>query len=281
MKKFKGKALYEPTGKAAEYSPWAVNYYTGCSNDCEYCYCKRGVLSHVWDNKPHLKKCFIDEADAIKTFVKEAEKNYYEIEDKGILLSFSTDPLLPETRVLTLDTISVSLDMGIPVKVLTKRTDWFDYFLERYSIESKLYEENKDRLAFGFTLTGFDEKEPNACSNFDRTEIMQELHNMGFKVWASIEPIITPAMSLNMIQRTQGYCDLYKIGLMSGIKKDFYNDKHLHLFFNKLSRYPDSKFYLKDSFVSHLGIDRKTLAKNFVGADYNIFDSDNDVTRKS
>lgn len=54
--KFKGKAIYQPTGKAAEYSPWACNFFTGCSNDCEYCYCKRGVMSHVWDNKPHLKK---------------------------------------------------------------------------------------------------------------------------------------------------------------------------------------------------------------------------------
>ncbi len=45
-KRFNGKALYQPSGKAAEYSAWACNFYTGCSNDCEYCYCKRGVLSH-------------------------------------------------------------------------------------------------------------------------------------------------------------------------------------------------------------------------------------------
>ena len=281
MKKFKGKALYQPSGKAEEYSPWAVNFYTGCSNDCEYCYCKRGVMSHVWDDKPHLKKCFINERDALQTFIRELENNHELIGDSGILFSFTTDPLLPETRDLTFQAMEEALTFGIPVKVLTKRADWLNDFIRRTEIERILYGEFKHLIAFGFTLTGFDEKEPNACSNFDRTEIMQELHNMGFKVWASIEPIITPAMSLNMIQRTQGYCDLYKIGLMSGVKKDYYNEKHLQLFFNKLSRYPDSKFYLKDSFVSHLGIDRKTLAKNFVGADYNIFDSDNDVTSKS
>ena len=35
---FNGKAIYNPKGKAGEYAPWACNFYTGCSNDCEYCY---------------------------------------------------------------------------------------------------------------------------------------------------------------------------------------------------------------------------------------------------
>jgi len=29
MKTFKGKAIYQPAGKAAEYSQWACNFYTG------------------------------------------------------------------------------------------------------------------------------------------------------------------------------------------------------------------------------------------------------------
>ena len=68
---FHGKALYEPTGKAAEYSPWAVNFYPGCSHNCKYCYCKTGFLGKVWDTTPHLKKSFIDENDALETFKKE------------------------------------------------------------------------------------------------------------------------------------------------------------------------------------------------------------------
>lgn len=48
---FNGKAIYNPKGKAGEYSEWACNFYTGCSNNCQYCYCKRGVMSHAWSDK--------------------------------------------------------------------------------------------------------------------------------------------------------------------------------------------------------------------------------------
>ncbi len=62
MKNFKGKAIYNPSGKAGEYSYWACNFYVGCSNGCEYCYCKKGILSGVMgQDKPQLKKCFKDE----------------------------------------------------------------------------------------------------------------------------------------------------------------------------------------------------------------------------
>ena len=36
MEKFNGKAIYNPSGKAGEYSTWACNFYVGCSNMCEY-----------------------------------------------------------------------------------------------------------------------------------------------------------------------------------------------------------------------------------------------------
>ena len=30
--------VYEPRGKAREYSPLAANLYSGCSHQCKYCY---------------------------------------------------------------------------------------------------------------------------------------------------------------------------------------------------------------------------------------------------
>ena len=68
-KRFNGNAIYQPTGKAAEYAPWACNFYTGCSNNCLYCYCKRGVMSHVWTPYPNLKKIFKNETHAYEMFV--------------------------------------------------------------------------------------------------------------------------------------------------------------------------------------------------------------------
>ena len=75
--RFNGKAIYNPSGKAGEYSDWACNFYTGCSNNCDYCYCKKGVMSHVWSDTPKLKKCFRDEEEAISIFEKELLANLY------------------------------------------------------------------------------------------------------------------------------------------------------------------------------------------------------------
>lgn len=264
MKPFRGKAIYQPTGKAAEYSPWACNFYTGCSNDCEYCYCKRGVMAHVWDNKPHLKKSLVSPNFALRIFCDEMFKNIKELRENGLLFSFTTDPLLPETKDLTLKAVEIAAQHGVRSKILTKRADFVDVVKETLKPYSRF-------IAFGFTLTGFDEKEPFADSNTDRIEAMKELHEMGFKTFASLEPVITPAMSFNMIRATQGFCDLYKVGLMSGRKID-YNRIYIDTFFkNLIALSKFEKIYLKDSFLDWFKIDRKECPGNFVGADYNIF----------
>ena len=268
-KLFNGRAIYQPKGAALEYAPWACNFYTGCSNDCEYCYCKRGVMSHVWSTEPRLKKCFKDGDHALDVFRKELIKALrigdVSLKERGILFSFTTDPLLPETRWLTFRAVDVATSMGIPVKILTKRAD-FLHMVRFLHLEKSL-------VAFGFTLTGFDEKELGASLTDERIEAMRELHSMGFKTFASIEPVITPAMSRNMIEVTRDFCDLYKVGLISGAKKDYYNKDHLTLFCKwLLSRDPGYfKVYLKDSFLRYFGIPRGNLCGNFVDADYNIF----------
>lgn len=270
--RFNGKAIYQPSGKAAEYSPWACNFYTGCSNDCEYCYCKRGNLSRLWSTEPRLKKCFKDEYHALEVFDKEVIKNKVELQKTGILFSFTTDPMLPETRGLTLSAMYDALTHDVPVQILTKRADWLSEIVTMV-IESSIVEERKNMVAFGFTLTGFDEKEPGASTNQERVEAMRELHDMGFKTFASIEPVITPAMSLIMIEDALDCCDLFKVGLISGKAKDFYNDDDLMYFMCKLAGLTllGHKIYLKDSFVNRVKITRKSLQGNFVNSDYNIF----------
>lgn len=263
MKIFNGKALYQPTGKAAEYSPWAVNFYTGCSNDCEYCYCKRGVMSHVWDNKPHLKKCFRNEEHALKVFVSELFKNHEAVKKHGVLFSFTTDPLLPETRALTWAAVTACQCVDVPVQILTK--------CAIFPEETPDFP-NKDLIAIGFTLTGFDEKEPGASLNSERIEAMQEIYNWGFHTFASIEPVITPAMSIRMIEQTHDFCELYKIGLMSGVSKDFYKSKDVKILWEYLEEMAlhNYKIYPKDSLLAYLGVNRADL-KHFVHADYNLF----------
>jgi hypothetical protein len=46
---FNGKAIYQPSGKAAEYAGYACNFYVGCSCGCTYCYngCSRKTSATV------------------------------------------------------------------------------------------------------------------------------------------------------------------------------------------------------------------------------------------
>lgn len=269
---FKGKVIYNSSDKAGEYSYWACNFYNGCSNDCRYCYSKRGVMSHIWSNKPQLKKCFKDERDALTMFEKELLANLGELQTHGLFFTFISDPFLPETIELTRKAISICIDNFVPVKILTKRADFLNKLEGKWTaIHWSLSTVLKAYIAFGFTLTGHDELEPEASTNAERIEVMKTLHKVGFKTWASIEPIIDLKSSLNCIEQTIGFCDLYKIGLLSGEKSSF-SKEELEFFVGrvcyKVSAF-SAKVYWKDSVKSFLG--RDIVSAVTVGRDYNMF----------
>lgn len=266
MKQFKGKAIYNPSGKAGEYSYWACNFYTGCSNDCEYCYCKKGILSSTWSNAPQLKKCFKNGAHALNLFTAELCKNKEELRKHGLFFSFTTDPLLPDTYGLTWNALSVCATHGVPAMILTKRAD---QALKLIKHTPKGQEKN---IAVGFTLTGCDDLEPGASLNEERIVAMMMLKESGFKTFASIEPIIDIESSLNMIRETRNFCDHYKVGLMSGsvISKDL-----VHYLVTEVSRIvrPDTTVYIKES-ITNCDKDMKISNPQFVGRDYNLFNNE-------
>lgn len=262
------KALYKPKGKAGEYASWACNFFNGCSNDCEYCYCKRGVLSHVWSDKPYLKKCFKSEEDALRVFAKEVEAHKEELQKTGVFFSFSTDPLLQATAPLTFAALAVCNQYLIPVQILTKCANF-----EIPTWMESLSEESKKRFAFGFTLTGCDSMEPYAALNCSRIMKMKGLHKVEFKTFASIEPIIDPSLSMRMIRETRGFCNLYKVGTVSGRKTE-YGSKEIRSMLMLMAEMTDNRFYLKDSFLKLAGCSRQAVQYlPFVNSDYNIFNN--------
>jgi len=272
MKNFKGKAIYNPSGKAGEYSYWACNFYVGCSNGCEYCYCKKGILAGAMGgDKAVLKKCFKDETDALWIFCKELSLNIEELKKHGLFFSFTTDPFLSETSELTWRAARFASDNDIPVKFLTKRADWVDKYLRYYSqLTAKPYVKFDQRMySFGFTLTGHDELEPGASTNAERIEAMKKLHDAGFKTWVSIEPIIDFGGSFRMIMESKDSCDMYKIGLLSGSKLKKVDA--LNFLTWVVNFIPDTPIYFKDSFLKLCKINRNYLTANCVGADFNQF----------
>ncbi|QIK58835.1 hypothetical protein G7050_02850 [Dysgonomonas sp. HDW5A] len=266
MEEFKGKTIYNPSGKAGEYSYWACNFYVGCSVGCEYCYLRKGRGAKILGgDTPKLKSCFKSEAHALEVFVKEAKQNITELQRHGLFFSFTTDPMLKETLGLTNGATGFCTHNQIPVKILTKCTEWVDEFLSDGNIASSYL---RKYYAFGFTLTGHDELEPNASTNAERINAMKKLYDAGFKTFASIEPIVDIESSAKMIKETYGYCDLYKIGLMSGQKYAWQNLRSLMLM---CYRHIEAKFYFKDSFLKQAGIERSNLPNNCVNRDYNLF----------
>ena len=219
-----GKALYTPKGAAMEYGRIGCNFYTGCPHECEYCYLKRGITGKaLGGTEVLLKKCFKDEADAAHILRNELDKHLEQCQRYGIFLSFTTDPMIDETRELTSIAISEATVRDIPVWVLTKCSTFiYDEcnFMAWMDAINPIY---RDRIHFGFTLTGRDDMEPKANTNQDRIMAMRRMHLMGFSTLASIEPVIDWQSAERVVREAMTWCDHFKLGLRSGVKKDYYN----------------------------------------------------------
>lgn len=264
--KIKGKAIYSTKGAAREYGRIGCNFYKGCPHECEYCYLKRGAPSkQLGGNLAQLKKCFKDEADAARILRKELDKHLEQCQRYGIFLSFSTDPLIPNTRELTGIAIYEALACDIPVWILTKDATFIydEEFMEYIDMVNLIY---RDRIHFGFTLTGRDDMEPHASTNLDRINAMRWMNIKGFSTFASIEPVIDWRHARMMVECSLEYCDHYKIGLRSGVKKDYYNVLESGMYISDITKMitdAGKTVYLKES-------TRKLLQRNFEADYYNI-----------
>lgn len=261
-----GKCLYTPSGAAAEYANVGCNFYRGCPYQCKYCYNRKGwtakvmgvdhaVLENVFTNmkyRPKKYKSLTDDEYALTVFRHEVDKDLEYLQQTGIFFSFSTDPMCDDC---------VKSDIAghrlCPFKKRPCEDSHQKRFLDRGYFEFLLYPPPRKEgfIGSGFTLTGCDDWEPNASPNAERVSMMKNLHEKGFKTFASIEPIIDWNKSYQMIVDTVGYCDLYLIGCMSHYK-DFYQSGSGTFFLAgmitrriyNLQQLFDLKIYFKESF---------------------------------
>ena len=246
-----GKVIYTPKGAALEYGRVGANFYTGCPHNCEYCYLKRGIIGKaLGGTEVNLKKTLKDPDTAFVIFEREVARHIDECRKHGIFFSFTCDPLIMETRCLTLRAIYHCVENGIPVWLLTKDAtfsydpDWMSAVCEEFTPEQKAM------THFGFTLTGRDDMEPGASTNDGRILAMSRVKQAGFKTWASIEPVIDWDSADKVVIGSLDYCDHYKIGLRSGVKRDYYNpqestERIFRLVYTITSN--DRTVYLKES----------------------------------
>ena len=245
-----GKVIYTPKGAALEYGRVGANFYTGCPHNCEYCYLKRGIIGKaLGGTEVNLKKTLKDPDTAFAIFEREVARHIDECRKHGIFFSFTCDPLISETRMLTARSIVHCMEQGISVHVLTKNHT-FIYDDEFMHTMQRIDRSLRQKVHFGFTLTGRDDMEPGASRNIDRIETMCYLHSAGYKTWASIEPVIDWDSADKVVIGSLDYCDHYKIGLRSGVKRDYYNpqestERIFRLVYTITSN--DRTVYLKES----------------------------------
>lgn len=285
----KGALIYQPQGAAGEYAKWAINLYHGCYNGCTYCYNRRGVLSHIFGDKPELAAPIIKSRDRqINYFLERKKLTAHDpipdvvienctnvairsliyndtrrigifrlIEDGGVFMSFTCDPLDAEDNVqnYTLYAVKKLLKYGIPVTLLTKNVAWlkednWKILLEEYP-KHVCCPNHHALLTIGFTITGKDKLEPGAPSTEERIEALRELHDKYMvKTFVSLEPITSIHTASEVIKKIYQITDEIRIGAQSPIKKDRYDPNEFFGFVTAvkfLARDLHCRFMVKDS----------------------------------
>lgn len=197
--------IYEPKGRAREYSPLALNLYMGCTHKCKYCYAP-SCLQRKRENyflTPEPRK------NVIQNLEKELKR---EVPKEQVLLSFVGDVYCEtaDNNQLTREVLEVLLKYKVPVAILTKGgkrclkdLDIFKKFENHIQIGATLtFDNNKDSL----------EWESGASLPSERLETLKILHENGIKTFASFEPVIDPFQSINLIKQSIDFIDTYKIG---------------------------------------------------------------------
>lgn len=279
-------AIYQPSGAAREYSPLAMNYITGCDHGCVYCYVPK-MMKRFRANYVHSNVYIKEEASLLKEVAASCKK--HADSPVQVFLSFLTDPYshFNNDTKLTRRVLQMLLENRIPVSILTKGGN---NVLQDLDIIKQFGQNIQVGCSLTFTSDTDTRKwEKNAALPSERFDALKTLHEAGVKTWASMEPVIYPDQSLEIMDITASYVDSYKIGKLNHFKKHedkfdwtkFLNDsvakmrKHGKPFYikNDLSLFANEETFLHphERDMDHLALKswveaQENLPKNTVSA---------------
>jgi DNA repair photolyase len=199
--------IYEPKGRAREYAPLALNTYTGCDHGCLYCYASLATHKTRTDfAASHVRDGFI------ARLAKEAALMQREGLTGQVLLSFTTDPYqnLDAREAIARGAITILHEAGFSVCVLSKGGVRALRDLDLFTPAD----------TYAATLTFLDdarsmEWEPRAALPKDRIETLETFHSRGIPTWVSLEPVLDPEATLDIILDTAPFVDMYKVGKLN------------------------------------------------------------------
>lgn len=232
------KVIYIPRGKAREYSPLAVNLYSGCGHKCSYCY----VPNVLRMDRSKFDNEVSERNDIIKDLEKDAKKIYGS--DKQVFMSFTTDPYNPlnDNLKLTRQALQIFLENKIPVSILTKSgmkaiqdIDIIKNFGSHIKIGASLtYDNSKESQRI----------ERSAALPMERLEMLKYFWTEGVRTWVSFEPIMDPEQMLNLLYLSIPFVDEYQFGKLADDKRSFNWNNIVETIVMRLRNY-NKPFYIK------------------------------------
>lgn len=206
--------IYEPKGRAREYSPLACNLYMGCTHGCKYCYAPACMHKkpEAWHEAAHARS-----EDVIKLFERDCcnlRKTRTADDTRRVLFCFLSDPYQPLEKELHLTRrgIEIAAQYGIKVDILSKG--------DGKLIADDLPLMKRADTHLGITLSFINDSsraewEPRASTVQSRLSILKKAHDLGVFTWVSMEPVIIPQEALEVIKAAHPYVDFWKVGKLN------------------------------------------------------------------
>lgn len=206
------KIIYEPAGRAREYSELAANLYAGCDHGCTYCYAPAALKR---SREQFYKSAPRD--GVIRKLCDDAEEMRKNRDNRNVLLCFTCDAYqtLNDRHKLARQAIQIFQNNEINFTVLTKGGkrseqdfDIWDSKLGTYAA-TLVFTDETQRLIY----------EPNAAPTTERIAALKHAHDLGIKTWVSLEPVFDPEQTYELIRQTHGFVDLYKVGKLNYLEE--------------------------------------------------------------
>ncbi len=232
--------IYEPKGKAKEYGDYALNLYGGCTHGCRYCYVPAVMRKAPED--------YHSQVIPRKINWPLLEKEIGLHAGKPIFLCFVCDPYSAEDSTQTRRAIERIHAGGAVVNILTKAGS---RSLRDFDLLG-----NGDHYGATLTFTNRTQSrewEPKAADPEERMDVLRNAHQRGIFTWASLEPVIDPAQSLEIINRCHEFVDIFKVGKWNhdaranGIDWKTFGTEAVRL----LEKY-GKKYYIKQDLAAYL-----------------------------